>query len=206
MQSSNILNNPATRKNQPMQHVRQSSAKRTLGVICCPDGYGKAQICHSLQKAREFIGKFRNSSLSCHSKWVAVESVVSPAILFPLANTFYSKSDIQPVEAIISRLWCAAFFLGYPAWTNVSGRERDPVSKTKEAKNRINDILNNICHPSMISKKIEIKNLRCLERNGAVWGICDWHMVLHRLHPHWPTMMFPWWRLLFWYIMIKGQL
>lgn len=153
MQSSNILNNPATRKNQPMQHVRQSSAKRTLGVICCPDGYGKAQICHSLQKAREFIGKFRNSSLSCHSKWVAVESVVSPAILFPLANTFYSKSDIQPVEAIISRLWCAAFFLGYPAWTNVSGRERDPVSKTKEAKNRINDILNNICHPSMISKK-----------------------------------------------------
>jgi hypothetical protein len=42
----------------------------------------------STQKARDFKGKLQNSSLSQHAQWMAVESIVKPAVLYPLVNTF----------------------------------------------------------------------------------------------------------------------
>jgi hypothetical protein len=59
-----------------------------LGVILSPDGNGLSQICLSTQKARDFKGKLQNSSLSQHAQWMAVESIVEPAVLYPLVNTF----------------------------------------------------------------------------------------------------------------------
>jgi len=77
-------------------------------VFISPDGNGKYQIHQYLQKVKEFCGKLRNSSLSQLAQWKAVESIVEPSIMYPLVNTLYSSSDIQPIESINSQLQCSA--------------------------------------------------------------------------------------------------
>jgi len=71
----------------------------------------KTQIQQSLQKAKEFRGKLKNSSLGQQAQWKAVESVAELAIMYPLVNTFYTTSDIKPIEPIISQLRCSALDL-----------------------------------------------------------------------------------------------
>jgi hypothetical protein len=46
------------------------------------------------KKAREFHGKLTNSSLSKHAKWLAVEAMIEPSLMYPLVTTFFSDMDI----------------------------------------------------------------------------------------------------------------
>jgi hypothetical protein len=84
---------------------------RTLGVILSPAVAHSAQLRHTLQYAKELTGKFRNSRLSQKAKLMAVDSVIGPAVLYPLGNTFFSDNDIKPIESVILQQQCAALGL-----------------------------------------------------------------------------------------------
>jgi len=91
--------------------IPPTSARRTLGVILAPDRNCKTQISHSLRKAKEFLGKIRNSFLSQKRKWVAFNSVIEPAILYPMVNTLFHTKDISPVVSVLSQMQCSALGL-----------------------------------------------------------------------------------------------
>jgi len=105
------LYNPANKSSIPLTHVNHSVARHKLGVLLCPDGNGTSQILHSIQKAHDFFGKLRNSSLSQKAQWLAVDYVVKPAVMYPLMNSFFQIADIQPIVSVISQLRCLALGL-----------------------------------------------------------------------------------------------
>jgi hypothetical protein len=69
--------------------VHPSVVLHTLGIKQCSDGSGSSQIKHSTMKARELFGKLQNSGLTQHAKWMSVESIITPAIMYPLVNTLF---------------------------------------------------------------------------------------------------------------------
>jgi hypothetical protein len=54
------------------------------GIFLSSEGNGKAQLKKCLSRVKEFFGKFKNSSINNKAKWVAVTTVIEPAILYPL--------------------------------------------------------------------------------------------------------------------------
>jgi len=145
-----------------IQRVRSDVAKQTLGVFISPDGNGKYQIHQSLQKAKDFRGKLRNSSLSQLAQWKAVESIVEPSIMYPLVNTFYSSLDIQPIESINSQLRCSALGLNIHfsralLYGPLSfGGLGLPSPTHKNTRNRINYLLFNIKRQTAAGQKFDI--------------------------------------------------
>lgn len=103
--------NPVKHASIPLTNSHHTLAKRTLGVILSPDGNGDSQIQHSTQKAREYFGKLRNSTMSHMAQWMAVESVVEPAVMYPLMNCFFQEEDLKPIVSVISQMRCAALGL-----------------------------------------------------------------------------------------------
>ncbi len=78
-------------------------AKCTLGIILAPNGDGSSQLQHSIIKAKELVGRLRNASLNQQAKWVAVQPIIEPAVLYPMINTLYNGSDFSAVESTISQ-------------------------------------------------------------------------------------------------------
>jgi hypothetical protein len=91
--------------------VPPNNARCTLGVLLSPDGNGNTQLRHSVSKGKELFGKFKNSSLSQCDKWVALKSVIEPALLYPSVTTLYTASAIRPLDSITSQLSCHALGL-----------------------------------------------------------------------------------------------
>jgi hypothetical protein len=54
--------NPADGKRTNIAGLQPSDSRRTLGVLLSPDGKGINQLKVTLSKAKEFFGKFMNSS------------------------------------------------------------------------------------------------------------------------------------------------
>jgi hypothetical protein len=133
-----------------------------LALILSPNGQGKTQLKHSMNKAKEFFGKFINSSLPQEAKWVAISTVIEPAIIYPLVNTFFSSNDIQPLDSIISQMKCVALGLNchFPRvilhCPLLLGGMGIPSLIQKNAKDWLNYFLFNVRRPSTISIKIEI--------------------------------------------------
>jgi hypothetical protein len=84
--------------------VLPQDSKRTLGVVISPDGNGSKQLQLLINKARENLGKFINSSLSQREKWIAVTTVIEPSLSYPLVNTFFKEKDAHPLDSIISQM------------------------------------------------------------------------------------------------------
>jgi hypothetical protein len=63
-------------------------------VFLSPNGDGKTQMNHTTFKAKEILGKIKNSTVPQKTKWIAVNSTVEPALLYPLVNTFYTESEV----------------------------------------------------------------------------------------------------------------
>jgi len=59
------------------------------------------------KKTREFSGKLHNALLPNKSQWLAVDSVIEPAIMYPFVNTFFQANEIKPITSAISRLRCS---------------------------------------------------------------------------------------------------
>jgi len=82
-----------------------------LGVILSPDGKGMNQLKATLSKAKEFFGKFLNSSLSSKAKWMAVTTVIEPALLYPLVTSIFPLKNFQPIDSITSQMQCVSLGL-----------------------------------------------------------------------------------------------
>jgi len=93
-----------------VQDLQPSDARCTLGAILAPDGTSSSQMKLTIQKAKEFFGKFVNSSLSQKAKWTAI-SVIEPALLYPLVNTLYYGWDVSILDSITSQMKCIALGL-----------------------------------------------------------------------------------------------
>jgi hypothetical protein len=72
---------------------------------------GCSKLWNSLNKAKEFLGRFKNSSMSQWAKWIAIESVMYPAIMYPHVNTYSTDQEIKPIDFIVSQLCCATLGL-----------------------------------------------------------------------------------------------
>lgn len=84
------IRNPADHKQTPLECIPSSTCWRTLGVLLSPEGHGCTQSIFLLQRAKEFLGKFRNTNISPRARWLAITTVIEPAVLYPLLNTSYS--------------------------------------------------------------------------------------------------------------------
>lgn len=82
-----------------------------LGVYLSPDDVNKTQMKISLQKAKEFHGRIQNSSVSQKDKWVAITTVIEPAITYPLLNIYYSEQQTFAIDSILSQIKCSALGL-----------------------------------------------------------------------------------------------
>jgi len=96
---------------QPIETVRPDESCHMLGVFLSPEGDGTAQLKKSLARAKDLLGKFKNSSMSSKAKWAAVTMVIKPAILYPLLTLSYSQSHIAPIDSILSKMKCATLGL-----------------------------------------------------------------------------------------------
>jgi len=142
--------------------VPPTSARRTLGVLLSPDGNGNTQLRQSVSKGKEFLGKFKNSSLSQRDKWVALKSVIEPALLYPLVTTLYSTSAIHSLDSITSQMSCHALGLNrtFPRavlhGSTLLGGIGILSSSQRNSKDRVNYFLYNIRQKSTNCYKLEI--------------------------------------------------
>jgi hypothetical protein len=136
------VTNPADNTHQQLLSLSPSDARRTLGVILALDGNGKSQMMSSLSKAREFFGKFKNGFMSSKAQWMAITTVIEPAIIYPLVN--YTDKEISTINSLTSRMKCLALglnrnfpgaFLHGPLSLGGIGI---PSSSNKNTKDRIN--------------------------------------------------------------------
>jgi hypothetical protein len=105
------IQNPADGKTCTIKPVSPNIAQRSLGVLIAPDGDGRTQLRHSIQKARELFGKFKNASMTSHTKFIAVNSIVAPAILYPMVAAYFLDREISPINSILNQMQCVALGL-----------------------------------------------------------------------------------------------
>ncbi len=95
-------------------------------------------------------------------KWVAVTTVIEPAILYPLLNTQYLHSELSPIDSVLSQMKCAALGLNrnFP-WAILHGSHclggiGIPSLCQKNTKDRISYFLYNLRRESSVREKLEI--------------------------------------------------
>jgi len=156
------ITNPAIGADVVLQSLNPDDSCHTLGVILSPDGQGKTHLKITLNKAKEFYGKFMNSSVSQKAKWAAISTVLEPAIIYPLVNSYFSMENIKPIDSILSQMKCVALGLNrhFPRvilhGPLLLGGLGIPSSLEKNAKDRLNYFLFNTRCPSTISSKFDI--------------------------------------------------
>jgi hypothetical protein len=110
-------------------------------------------------KAREFFSKFINGTMS---KWVAMNSIIEPSLIYPLVTTSYSPKQIGPIDSLTSQMKCLALGLSrkFPRAilhgpTSLGGMGI-PSTSQKNTKERVNYFLYNVRLESSIGNKLEI--------------------------------------------------
>jgi hypothetical protein len=102
-----------------LQDLSPDDARRTLGAIISPTGSGSSQLKHK-------------------AKWAAINTVIKPAILYPLVNIFFTEKDIQHLNSMTSRMKCLALGLnrifegGHFTWPHLSRGHWHTILLTKE--------------------------------------------------------------------------
>jgi hypothetical protein len=154
--------NPATGSDHLMEQIHPSIAKRTLGVIMAPNASNKAQLKHTLIKARTFLGHFSQSTLPQRARWIAVQMVVNPSIIYPLMATYFSHQEMGSINSIMSQMQCAALGLirNFP-WAilhrpTILGGLGIPDVTSQVTAIRLNYFLFTIRQQSHVSMKLEI--------------------------------------------------
>jgi len=103
-----------------------------------------------------------NSSVSQKAKWAAISTILEPAIIYPLVNSYFSKENIKSIDSILSQMKCVALGLNrhFPRvilhGPLLLGGLGIPSSLEKNAKDRLNYFLFNTRCPSTISLKFDI--------------------------------------------------
>jgi hypothetical protein len=102
-----VITNCADNSRHHIERVSPSVSRRTLGVLLSPDRDERDQLRLCLSRAKEFLGKFKNSSMPNKAKWIAVTTIIKPAIIYPLLNTTFSPKDISPIDSCLSQMKCS---------------------------------------------------------------------------------------------------
>jgi hypothetical protein len=154
-----VITNRADNSKHHIERVSPSVSRRTLGVLLSPDGDGRNQLRLCLSRAKEFLGKFKNSSMPNKAKWIAVTTVIEPAIIYPLLNTTFSPKDISPIDSCLSQMKCSALGLNrnFPRAvlhgpTGLGGLGIPSICQ-KNIKDLITYFLYNLCRPSPIRER-----------------------------------------------------
>jgi hypothetical protein len=143
-----INNNDAKTTNIPQ--IKSSGGHCTLGAIRSPNGSNKGQLRFSLQRAKEFRGKLKNTGLSPMAQWLTIMMVLEPAITYPLVTCLFTSNSIQQIDSIMSQLKCSVLGLNrnFPRAVLHEPPELGgmgvPSSKQKITSERINYFLYNI--------------------------------------------------------------
>jgi hypothetical protein len=95
-------------------------------------------------------------------KWAAISTIIEPAIIYPLVNSFFSQENIKSVDSLMSQMKCVALGLNHRFLRVILhgplmlGGLGIPSSLQKHAKDRLNCFLFNVRPPSTTSLKFEI--------------------------------------------------
>lgn len=122
------------------------------------------------------MGKFCNAPLSQLGKWLAVTTVIEPAVMYPLLNTYFTEQEFRPISSILSQLKCSALGLNrnFP-WCTLYGPTAlgglgIPSPTQKNTKDRINYFLFNICNKkSTNTQKLQISMIYTQLETGLFW-------------------------------------
>jgi len=109
--SSISVSNPANHSKEMIQNIHPTMVKITLGVLIAPNGDGIAQLELTLSKAREFYGNFKHSSMNEKAKWMAINNVIEPTLLYPLLHCFFNAKEFHAIDSIMSQVKCMALGL-----------------------------------------------------------------------------------------------
>ncbi len=126
-----------------------------------PKGDGKTEIRFSTRKAKELHGE-KNANIHRRVKLIAVQSIIEPEILYPLVATYFSPSDIAPIDSILTQMRCTALGLnknfprGIIHGPPLLGGMGIPSPHQKITKDRINYFLYNIRWKSDIHQQLNI--------------------------------------------------
>jgi hypothetical protein len=69
------------------------------------------QIMELTKQGKGVSWKIQKLFMSQWAKWIAIESVMYPAIMYPHVNTYSTDQEIKPIDFIVSQLCCATLGL-----------------------------------------------------------------------------------------------
>jgi hypothetical protein len=156
-----------------IQAILPNEARCTLGVMLSQNGDGSSQIMSSITKAKEFFSKFINCSMSQKTKWVAINSVIEPSIIYPLLTSYFTPKQIQPIDSMTSQMKCLTLgrsqkfpraILHGPLMLGGMGI---PSTTQKNTKDRLNNFLYNIHCPSSLTLKLELSMIYSQIESGS---------------------------------------
>jgi hypothetical protein len=82
------ITHPPDHTSREIEYVPPLHPRWMLGVILAPDGSSRQQIQVLLQKAKAFQDKIKHSSLPQDVKWIAIQMVLDPCIMYPLMAAY----------------------------------------------------------------------------------------------------------------------
>ncbi len=97
--------------------------------------------------------------MSSRAKWIAINAVIEPSLLYPLANPFFAGEEMRPIESINSQMQCAALGLNWNfpqalLYGSLQlGGMGTPSPTQKITRERINYFMMSIRHDSVLEKK-----------------------------------------------------
>jgi hypothetical protein len=100
--------------------------------------------------------------MSKRERWVTLNSVIEPAIIYPMVTVSYTRQEFHPIQSGISQLQCAALGLNRNFSHAVLhsspllGGLGIPSPTQKNTKDGVNCFFYNIRRDSIISKKLAI--------------------------------------------------
>ena len=86
-------------------------ANRTLGARLAPDGNVRAEIKSRYEKARQWSISLHKAQLSNSDRWVAYNSCVRSAVVYPLTGQQCSIEDLAKTQGVMDQIACHALGL-----------------------------------------------------------------------------------------------
>ena len=86
-------------------------AQRTLGLMVAPDGNVAAEIRKQRDRVRKWATSLVRSDLSNQDKWVAYNSCIKPAVLYPMMGQQIDAEALASVQTKVDEMLCHALGL-----------------------------------------------------------------------------------------------
>jgi hypothetical protein len=157
-----LMKNPVNNSTTTITREEPHTARRTLGVHLAPNGDSSTQTRLCIEKAATFLGKLKHSKMPQKTKWKAINTVMSPGVLYPLMSSTCSKKELDKIEKVMASAKCNALGLNehFPRaliyGPSCYGGMQLPTTHASATIERINYFLYHIRTSSKIGKKLDI--------------------------------------------------